>query len=84
MIKAAVKARPRRAYESRILLKADVSLNGPGWSDSVAEALETSHPTVVRTRRLIVAEGLDAASSRKREYAWPPASDSLMAWQRQS
>ena len=49
------------------MLKADVSENGPGWSDQrISEALETSLPTVVRTRRQFVEEGLDAALSRKK------------------
>ena len=55
------------ALKARILLKADVSENGPGWSDErIAEALETSLSTVLRTRRLLVDEGLDAALSRKK------------------
>ena len=49
-----------------IALKDDVSENGPGWSDErIAEALETSLSTVLRTRRRLVDEGLDAALSRK-------------------
>ena len=47
------------ALKARILLKADVSENCPGWSDErIAEALETSLSTVLRTRRLLVDEGL--------------------------
>ena len=43
------------ALKARILLKADVSENGPGWSDErIAEALETSLSTVFRTRRQFV------------------------------
>ena len=38
------------ALKARILLKADVSENGPVWSDErIAEALETSLSTVFRT-----------------------------------
>ena len=45
------------ALKARILLKADVSQSGPGWSDErIAEALETSLSTVLRTRRLLVDE----------------------------
>ena len=47
------------ALKARILLKADVSENGPGWSDErIAEALETSlstvfsHPSPVCRRRV--------------------------------
>ena len=59
--------------KTRILLKADVSENGSGWSDQrISEALETSHPTVVRTRLQLVEEGLDAALSRKKSSWSPP------------
>ena len=61
------------ALKARILLKADVSQSGPGWSDErIAEALETSLSTVLRTRRLLVDEGLDAALSRKKSSWSPP------------
>ncbi len=51
---------------ARILLKADVSEAGDGWSDSrIAEALDTSVATVERTRRQLVEEGFDAVLSRK-------------------
>ena len=61
------------ALKARILLKADVSENGPGWSDErIAEALETSLSTVVSTRRQFVEEGLDAALSRKKSSWSPP------------
>ena len=55
------------------MLKADVSENGPGWSDErTADALETSLSTVFRTRRQFVEEGLDAALSRKKSSWSPP------------
>jgi len=55
-----------RLLKARILLKADVSEHGQGWSDAqIAEALETSLSTVLRTRRQLVEEGLEAALSRK-------------------
>ena len=61
------------ALKARILLKTDVSENGPGWSDErIAEALETSLSTVLRTRRQFVEEGLDAALSRKKSTWSPP------------
>jgi hypothetical protein len=51
---------------ARILLKADISESGEGWSDSrIAEALDTSIPTVERTRRQLVEEGFEAALTRK-------------------
>jgi hypothetical protein len=44
--------------KARILLKADVSDAGEGWSDSrIAAALDTSIATVERTRRQLVEEG---------------------------
>ncbi|HYA81762.1 MAG TPA: IS630 family transposase [Methylocystis sp.] len=52
--------------KARILLKADVSEAGDGWSDSrIAEALDTSVPTVERTRRQLVEEGFEAVLTRK-------------------
>ena len=51
---------------ARILLKADVSDLGEGWSDSrIAEALKTSLATVERTRKQLVEEGFEAVLSRK-------------------
>ena len=51
---------------ARILLKADVSEAGDGWSDSrIAEALDTSVATVERTRKQLVEEGFDAVLMRK-------------------
>ena len=61
------------ALKARILLKTDVSENGPGWSDErIAETLETSLSTVLRTRRQFVEEGLDTALSRKKSSWSPP------------
>jgi len=52
--------------KARILLKADISEAGGGWSDSrIAEALDTSIPTVERTRRQLVEEGFEAVLIRK-------------------
>ena len=51
---------------ARILLKADVSEAGDGWSDSrIAEALDTSIATIERTRRRLVEEGFEAVLRRK-------------------
>jgi transposase len=54
---------PARALtHARILLKADEGEAGPGWPDEeIAEALETSVPTVERTRKRFIQGGLDAA-----------------------
>jgi transposase len=52
--------------KARILLKADVSDAGEGWSDSaIAKALDTSIATVERTRRQLVEEGFEAVLTRK-------------------
>ena len=56
----------RKLLMARILLKADASDNGEGWSDSeIAAALETSTDTVARTRQRMVEEGLEVALARK-------------------
>lgn len=52
--------------KARILLKADVSEAGEGWSDSrIAEALDTSVANIERTRRRLVEEGFEALLTRK-------------------
>ena len=52
--------------KARILLKADVSEAGEGWSDGrIVEALNTSVSTVLRTRRQLVEEGFEAVLTRK-------------------
>ncbi len=52
--------------KARILLKADVSDAGDGWSDSqIAAALDTSVLTVKRTRQQLVEEGFAAVLIRK-------------------
>jgi hypothetical protein len=51
---------------ARILLKADVSEAGDGWSDSaIAAALDTSVNNVARTRQQLVEEGFEATLNRK-------------------
>ena len=53
--------------KARILLKADVSEGGPGWSDTdIVSALDTSVNTVARTRRRLVEEGLASVLAYKR------------------
>jgi hypothetical protein len=52
--------------KARILLKADVSDAGEGWSDSrIAAALDTSIANIERTRRHLVEEGFEAVLTRK-------------------
>ncbi len=60
--------------KARILLKADVSEAGEGWSDSaISAALDTSINNIGRTRRRLVEEGMVAALTRKYNpnSAWP-------------
>jgi transposase len=69
---AAGTAPARKLTHARILLKADQGPEGPGWvDDAVAEAVETSQPTVSRVRKQYFEEGLEAALNRRppnREY----------------
>ena len=52
--------------KARVLLKADVSEVGEGWSDSrIVKALDTSLATVARIRQRLVEEGFDAVLTRK-------------------
>jgi transposase len=63
---AAGTAPARKLTNARILLKADQSPEGPGWVDEkVAEAAETSQPTVSRVRKQYFEEGLEAALNRR-------------------
>jgi Homeodomain-like domain len=56
----------QRLLKARILLKADVSEGGDGWSDSrIIEALESGASMVYRVRKQLVEEGLEAVLSRK-------------------
>jgi hypothetical protein len=60
----------RLLTKARILLKADASEAGAGWSDSqIAEALDTSTDTVARTRQQLVEEGFEAVLIRKHSLA---------------
>jgi transposase len=70
---AAGTAPARKLTHARILLKADQSPEGgAGWVDeAIADAVETSQPTVSRVRKRYVQEGLEAALNRRppnREY----------------
>jgi len=67
------KAAAHKQLHARILLKADVSGGGKEWTDEqVAEALDTSRPTVERVRQRFVEDGLEAALNRKKGPAPPP------------
>jgi hypothetical protein len=55
-----------QVLKARILLKADVSEAGEGWSDSrIVKALDTSEATVFRTRQRLVEEGFEGVLARK-------------------
>jgi transposase len=56
----------RRLLKARILLKADVSDAGHGWSDDeIIAALDTSASMVYRVRKQLVEEGFAAVLNRK-------------------
>ena len=72
------KSPARRLLKARILLKADVSEGGEGWSDSrITEALDASASMIYRVRKQLVEEGLEAVLSRKQRAtpAVPPIFD---------
>src|SRR5471032_2075833 len=55
-----------QVLKARILLKADISEAGGGWSDGrIVAALDTSLSTVFRTRQRLVEEGFEAVLNRK-------------------
>ena len=56
----------RRLLKARILLKADISDAGDGWSDNkIIVALDTSASMVYRVRKQLVEEAFEAVLSRK-------------------
>jgi len=60
----------QRLMKARILLKADASEMGEGWSDSrIAAALDISVATVARTRQQLVEEGFASVLARKHSPA---------------
>jgi transposase len=60
------KSPAQRLLKARILLKADVSEAGEGWSDSrIIKALDTGVSMVYRVRKQLVEEGFEAVLSRK-------------------
>ena len=64
------KHRAGQLVKARILLKADASAAGEGWSDSqIAAALDSSVATVARTRQQLVEEGFEAVLTRKHSPA---------------
>ena len=60
------KSTAQRLTKARILLKADASEAGEGWSDSkISAALDTSINNIARTRQQLVEEGFEATLKRK-------------------
>ena len=61
------KAAAKTILKARILLKADQSDAGEGWSDeAICKALDTNVTMVERVRAKLVEEGLDAVLTAKR------------------
>lgn len=61
------KGAARKLTRARILLQADESEEGSGWTDErIAEGLGVSVRTVEHVRRELVEEGLEAALERRR------------------
>jgi len=69
---SAGKASARKLTHARVLLKADVGEDGPGWNDAaISQAVDVGTATVERVRKRFVEEGLEAALVRRmprREY----------------
>src|SRR5450756_2285258 len=60
------KSAAQRLLKARILVKADVSEAGEGWSDNrITKALETGASMVYRVRKQLVEEGFEAVLNRK-------------------
>ena len=70
-------AAARKIMHARILLKADVTAGGSGWTDEqIAAALDVSASTVRRIRLLFVEEGFDLAlNPRPAQRAYPTKLD---------
>ena len=63
------KASARTLTHARILLKADESAEGPGWTDeAISEALDVGTATIERVRRRFVEAGLAAALHRHKPH----------------
>jgi transposase len=62
------KAAARKITHARVLLEADESKNGPGWTDNqISEALGIHLNTIHGIRRRFVEDGLEAALVRKKQ-----------------
>ena len=66
------KAAAKTILKARILLKADQSAAGEGWSDErICQALDTNVSMVAGVRAKLVEEGLDAVLTRKKRETPP-------------
>ena len=66
------KAAAKTILKARILLKADQSEAGDGWTDErICEALDTNVSMVAGVRAKLVEEGLDAVLTRKKRETPP-------------
>ena len=66
------KGSAKAILKARILLKADQSEAGEGWSDEkICEALDTNISMVTRVRATLVNDGLDAVLTRKKRETPP-------------
>jgi transposase len=64
----------RTVRHAWILLKADASPGGPAWSDTqIRAAFDVGWSTILRVRRALVEDGLDAALNPKRRAPRLPA-----------
>ncbi len=70
---SAGKAAARKLLHARILLKADASEIGPGWTDEhISQALEVSTTTIGRVRQQFVEQSLTAALERRSPSGYRP------------
>ena len=67
------KASAKAILKARILLKADQSEDGEGWTDCrICDALDTNISMVTKVRTKLVNEGLDAVLVRKKRAPQQP------------
>jgi hypothetical protein len=66
----------RAITRARILLKADVGPEGPGWTDTaILAARDVSRTTISKVRREFAAEGVAAIERRRPQVRRPPKLD---------
>ena len=61
------KTAARKLMHARILLKANIAPDGPGWNDAtIADGLDVGRATVERVRKQFVEDGFEAALERRK------------------